>query len=155
MVSPKNRAACKKWIAERRAERSTIVVSAFGAQWELSEGMPARLRFWVQSRPDPEHPFADLTLGQIDELAQMVIPEEMHADWLTLAGLEIDDFRAAVVDVVVRYLYPAKKANNSGGAAESTSQTSSSETSGSSTPTSPANTPTDTPEDSGPSSKPD
>lgn len=153
MVSPKALAAYRAWREAEEAQQATTVIDAFGVGWAFPAAMPARLWLWATSRPGNKL-LADLTFADVDDLAGMVVPDEIRDDWLSLPGLSRDDYHAAVVKVVVSYLFPEAGAA-SGGAAESTSQTSSSETSGSSTPTSPANTPTDIPEDSGPNSKPD
>lgn len=153
MATPKAIAAYKAWREAEESQSATILVEEFGVGWDFPAAMPARLWLWCTSR-DSTNVLEGLTLGDVDELAEMAVPASVRDEWLSLPGLSRDEYHSAVVRAVVRYLYPDRDRKPSGEAAESTSQTSSSETSGSSTPTSPANTLTDTPEDSGPSSKP-
>ncbi len=155
-VSPKALAAYEEWTAREQVERSTMVVSAFGIEWEFPAAMPARLWLWAQTRGDGPL-FDRLTRSDADDLAVMCVPDDTLDDWLTLPGLSRDDYHDAVIRVVIAYLFPKAepRPEKEAGTEGSTSPTSSSNTSDSSTPTSPANTPPDTPEDSGTDSTPD
>ncbi len=135
-------AAFAAWRESRRMP--TVDHDAFGSTWQFPRSMPAQLWFFYQELRAAGRRINQLTYGELDDLAPMVVPADVLAEWCKLPAT-LDEFHSEVIRVVFMYLFPQPDTAEDGDASgeaetESTSATSSSPTSDSSSATSSAST---------------
>lgn len=136
-------AAFLEW-RKGRAE-PTIDHDAFGSTWQVPRSMPAKLWFFYQELRAQGRGINELTYGELDDLAPMVVPADVLAAWRELP-LTLDELHRETIRLVFLYLFPPRDEDaedgDASGEAEtgSTSEASSSPTSDSSSATSSAST---------------